>query len=109
MRAKSRASSRRTGSPSKRNHFHPLDGSHDPVDSMTKPADPIADFWKLFRDRATALAAAESDDDASYDELLERLQDVASGLDLEFRNEPGSSELIIFAEGKRELEPIVEA
>src|ERR1700752_5237367 len=71
--------------------------------------DAIADFWRLFTQQADALARAKSADDPVYDLLLESLQQIDSGLFIEFHAEPGASELIVTAEGDAARFPIARA
>lgn len=71
--------------------------------------DAIPAFWSLFRERASDLAAAGSADSAVYDQLLEQLQKIAPGLYLEFCSNPNACELIVTAEGNRELFPMARA
>lgn len=66
-------------------------------------------FWSLFRERATDLARAESADDAVYDELLEKLQEIEPGLYLEFSAGRPECELIVTADGDQELFPVARA
>jgi len=68
----------------------------------------IADFWRSFQGNAGALSKLNSADDPLYDELLEKLQKVDAGLYFEFSVQPGQCELIITAEGNRELFACVE-
>lgn len=74
---------------------------------MPVPNDAIAAFWSLFRERASELAAARSADSPIYDQLLAQLQKVDPGLYLEFCSDPHACELIVTADGNRELFPIV--
>lgn len=76
---------------------------------MTTSDDAIRAFWSLFRERANDLAAADSADAAVYDELLAKLQEIDAGLYLEFCADPENRELIVTAEGKRELFPLARA
>jgi len=71
--------------------------------------DAISAFWSLFRERARDLAVAGAADCAVYDQLLEQLQKVAPGLYLEFCSDPHECELIVTAEGNRDLFPIARA
>jgi hypothetical protein len=75
---------------------------------MTK-AEPTAAFWSLFAKRADALTRISTADDPVYDELLAQLQAIDAGLFFEFSAVPGSSELIITAEGDGSLFPLVDA
>lgn len=67
----------------------------------------ISSFWTLFRDCADELRKTESSETAVYDSLLKRIQEIEEGLFIEFCVEP-EGELIITADGKRELFPIVD-
>lgn len=69
----------------------------------------ISGFWHAFQNHAGALAAASSADDPVYDLLLDRLQQIHPGLYFEFSSDPGSSEIIITAEGDSSLFPLVES
>jgi len=69
----------------------------------------ISDFWHAFQNQEGALAAASSADDPVYDLLLDRLQQIDPGLYFEFSSNPGSSEIIITAEGDSSLFPLVES
>lgn len=60
-------------------------------------------FWSLFRERAMHLARVESADNAVYDELLEKLQEIEPGLFIEFSASQPECELIITADGDRAL------
>jgi hypothetical protein len=66
-------------------------------------------FWALFRERAAALSAAESADNPLYDELLAELQRAAPGLFLDFSTGAEGCELIVTADGDRELFPAARA
>jgi hypothetical protein len=66
-------------------------------------------FWSLFRERAMRLARVESADDAVYDELLDKLQEIEPGLFIEFSASQPECELIITADGDRELFPAARA
>jgi hypothetical protein len=68
----------------------------------------ISEFWQLFELNAAQLAQARSADSVEYDELLEELQEIDEGLFIEFATSPGECELIITAEGKKSLFPLVE-
>ncbi len=71
--------------------------------------DAISTFWSLFRERARDLAAAGAADSAVYDLLLAQLQKVTPGLYLEFCADPEARELIVTAEGDRDLFPAARA
>jgi hypothetical protein len=73
---------------------------------MALPDNAIVEFWDLFRLRAAALAAIESADDPTYDELLEKLHRIDPGLYFELSSNPGACELIVTAEGERDLFPL---
>jgi hypothetical protein len=62
-------------------------------------------FWSLFRERAVRLARVESADDPVYNELLDKLQEIEPGLFIEFSASQPECELIITADGDRELFP----
>jgi len=62
-------------------------------------------FWALFRDRAATLARAASADDTVYNELLDKLHEIEPGLYIEFSASRRECELIITADGDRELFP----
>jgi len=66
-------------------------------------------FWSLFRERATHLARAESADDAVYDELLDKLQEIEPGLFVEFSASQPECQLIVTADGDRDLFPAARA
>ena len=66
-------------------------------------------FWSLFRERAMHLARAESADDAVYDELLDKLQEIEPGLFVEFSASQAECELIITADGDQDLFPAARA
>lgn len=66
-------------------------------------------FWSLFRERAVHLARAESADDAVYDELLDKLQEIEPGLFVEFSASQAECELIITADGDQDLFPAARA
>ena len=69
----------------------------------------IAEFWDLFERTADQLSALDDADGSVYDALLAQLHRVHRGLYLEFCAEPGACELIITADGDRELFPWVES
>jgi hypothetical protein len=75
---------------------------------MTYPA-AVSDFWRLFEQKAGALARISSADDPLYDELLEQLQRIDEGLYIEFAAAPGHCVLVVTAEGDRELFDLAEA
>jgi hypothetical protein len=66
----------------------------------------IAAFWRLFSDLAPRLARAADANDPGYDRLLDGLHQLDAGLYFELAGEPGGCELIITAEGERELFPL---
>jgi hypothetical protein len=68
----------------------------------------ISDFWKLFQKRKSNLEVINSADHLLYDELLEQLQKINSGLYFEFSLNPEGCELIITADGDRSLFSLVE-
>lgn len=68
----------------------------------------ISKFWDSFKLHAARLAQARSADSPVYDELLEELHEIHDGLFIEFATNPGDCELIITAEGKKALFPLVE-
>jgi hypothetical protein len=68
----------------------------------------IAEFWQLFELNAAQLAKARSADSVVYDELLEELHEIDEGLFIEFATSPDECELVITAEGKKALFPLVE-
>ena len=65
-------------------------------------------FWQYFQKRESELAKIDTADHPVYDELLEKLQSIDSGLWFEFHTEPGRNELIITADGCTSLFPLVE-
>lgn len=68
----------------------------------------VAEFWQSFKSNSRRLEQARSADSAAYDELLEALQKIDDGLFFEFAVSPGDCELIVTAEGKRNLFSLVE-
>lgn len=78
-------------------------GSGDGNDS-----DPIAGFWATFKDNEGQLRTADSADVPAYDVILERLKRIHEDLWFEFGVNEGGAELIVTAEGNRELFPIAE-
>ena len=69
-----------------------------------KPSPPdFHEFWSLFRERAMLLARVKSADDPVYNELLDKLQEIEPGLSIEFSASQPECELIITADGDREL------
>jgi len=66
-------------------------------------------FWTFFRERAKHLARAKSADNVIYDELLEKLQQIEPGLFIEFSAGRPECELIITADGDRDLFPVARA
>ncbi len=66
-------------------------------------------FWSLFRERAADLSRATSADAAVFEELLGKLQEVEPGLFLEFSANQPECELVITADGNRELFPAARA
>ena len=69
-----------------------------------KPSPPdFHGFWSLFRERAMLLARVKSADDPVYNELLDKLQEIEPGLSIEFSASQPECELIITADGDREL------
>jgi hypothetical protein len=67
----------------------------------------IAEFWNTFRRQAPKLARAVLAQDPSYQALLRDLQAIDDGLFLEFSTTDVPHELIVTADGDRELFPIV--
>ena len=76
---------------------------------MTSSSPDFHDFWSAFRQCARRLARAESADEAVYDELLDKLQEIEPGLFIEFSGSEAGCELIITADGDRELFPVARA
>ncbi len=76
---------------------------------MTKVAVLIQNFWSGFLELREDLAKISTADDPVYDSALELLQKIDPGLYLEIMAQPGNCELIITADGKRELFPLVES
>jgi len=68
----------------------------------------IAKFWSEFKSLKSDLEHLESTDDHAYIEVLAALQKLDSHLFLEFCSSPGVNELIVTAEGKKGLFPLVE-
>jgi hypothetical protein len=71
--------------------------------------DPVSTFWSLFRQRANELALVGSTERTVYDELLACLHGIDPGLYLEFCVDTVPCELIVTAEGNRELFPLARA
>src|SRR5262245_15500786 len=69
----------------------------------------IAEFWRSFEKNSRQLAQIRTADDPVYDEVLEQLQRIDSGLFFEFSAGSGDCELIITAEGDQSLFALVEA
>jgi hypothetical protein len=74
---------------------------------MAPPSSAISAFWVAFCDLAPLLAHADSADDPTYERLLAKLHAVDSGLFIEFAASPGANELVVTAEGNRDLFPLV--
>lgn len=68
----------------------------------------ITAFWQYFLDHLSDLEAMDSADDPAYGDLLEALQRIDRGLYIQFCSNPGMNELIVTAEGKTGLFPLVE-
>ena len=68
----------------------------------------ITEFWRCFAEHRLELKRIESADDPAYDVVLQALQQIDDGLYFEFCSTPGTNELIVTAEGKKELFPLVE-
>jgi hypothetical protein len=66
----------------------------------------ISTFWSQFLKRSSDLACVGSADSAAYEALLELLQQVDPGLYLELSVDPAECELIVSADGDRELFPL---
>ena len=71
-------------------------------------ADATREFWAHFSQRSDALARIESAEDPVYDEVLEKLQAIHEGLFFEFSNRGSKSELVITAEGEKDLFSLVD-
>ena len=69
----------------------------------------IAEFWAWFVQHASDLARARPDESPVLEELLQSLQGIDSGLFYEICTDSSPHELIVTAEGRRELFPLVEA
>ena len=68
----------------------------------------VSEFWNLFVESAVALSQLNTADDPLYIELLEKLKEINSALFFEFSTQPENCELIITAEGDRDLFACVE-
>ena len=66
-------------------------------------------FWRSFQEREAVLADAVSADHPDYIALLGELQDIHPGLFLEFCLDPGECELVVTADGNRDLFSLVRA
>jgi hypothetical protein len=76
---------------------------------MTDKSQAIAKFWYLFQQQSSKLGAISSADHSVYDLILDQLQKIHPKLYFEFSLGPGTSELIITAEGDSSLFPLVDA
>jgi hypothetical protein len=63
----------------------------------------ILEFWRSFQKNSVALSQIETADDPVYDELLETLHQIDTGLYFEFSAQSEQCELLITAEGNRAL------
>lgn len=69
----------------------------------------IEKFWKVVEARRKKLESIESADDPAYDACLEALQAIDEGLYLEISIDESPRELIVTAEGEKELFPRADA
>jgi len=69
----------------------------------------VQNFWKYFRDRRDSLIVGEAVDEEAYDDLLKKLQKVQPGLFIQLGVSSRPYEMIVTAEGRRELFNIAEA
>ncbi|MCP4699573.1 MAG: hypothetical protein GY862_22400 [Gammaproteobacteria bacterium] len=74
---------------------------------MTDKTQEIAEFWRVLQKHEGELAAISTADHPVYDLILNQLHHINPGLYFEFLSELGTSELIITAEGKSSLFPLV--
>lgn len=72
-------------------------------------SDAISRFWHVFKARAPELARIDTANDPVYLSLLEKLQEINSGLYFEFCSNAKPSELNISADGNEALFPLVES
>lgn len=68
----------------------------------------IREFWDYFLLRKADMERFKNVNDPVYDDVLRVLQRIHSGLWFEFCATPGENELVISADGKKELFPLVE-
>jgi hypothetical protein len=69
----------------------------------------VREFWQFFQAHSDELRRAGSADSPTYDQVLEELQKLDENLFFEFSVGASNAELIITAEGKQSLFPLVEA
>jgi len=69
----------------------------------------IAEFWTWFAQHESDLARARPDGSPVLDELLQGLQGIDSNLFFEICTDSNPHELVVRAEGRRELFPLVDA
>ena len=75
---------------------------------MSETNEAIQEFWNLFRDRRESIIVGEAVDEDAYDDLLKKLHEVHSGLFIQLGVSSTPYELIVTAEGHRELFSIAE-
>jgi hypothetical protein len=75
---------------------------------MTDHLETISEFWRLFQEHEAELASISTAEHPVYDLILEQLQRIDPGLYFEFATNTPTNELIISAEGKQSLFPVVE-
>jgi hypothetical protein len=75
---------------------------------MADISEAIRAFWRVFQDHQAEFVTISTADHPVYDLILAQLQQVNPGLFFEFSTQPQKAELIITADGKRSLFPLVE-
>ncbi|MGH1351414.1 MAG: hypothetical protein ACRBBN_11490 [Methyloligellaceae bacterium] len=66
------------------------------------------EFWQSFSNNITSFQQITSPEDTPYEQALGNLQEIDEGLWIEYCLDPGGNELVITAEGKENLFPLVE-
>jgi hypothetical protein len=69
----------------------------------------VREFWRFFQEHSEELRRAGSADSPTHDQVLEELQKLDENLFFELSPGSTAAELIITAEGKQSLFPLVEA
>jgi hypothetical protein len=76
---------------------------------MKDKSQALANFWRVFQEHSGALAASSNADNPVYDLILDQLQRIHPAIYFEFSSGPGTSKIIITAEGDSSLFPLVDS